>query len=140
MYPLHGGITTFCSAATTSFFNVASHRYPEIRSRHEVIPFSAQPKNPECAWNQYASTGARGPAPSSPGSNVPANAEFGRRLLAIGRNMATLGCDRAGNGSHLSGAGSGSSSLRGGNSDSGVCRMVLVVKGKSVQSGPVSDG
>jgi hypothetical protein len=68
-----------------------------------VTPLSAQPKYPDRALNQYASTDARGPAPSSPGSKVPAKGELGSRLAPMGRNMATFGCEMDGYGSHLSG-------------------------------------
>jgi len=74
-----------------------------MRSRQGVTPLSAQPKYPECALNQYASTEARGPAPSSPGSRVPAKGWLGRTFPVTGRNIATFGCEMAGYGSHLSG-------------------------------------
>jgi hypothetical protein len=70
---------------------------------HGVTPLSPHPKYPEYALNQYALTEARGPAPISPGSRVPAKGRFGSNPFKSGRNIATFGCDIEGYGSHMSG-------------------------------------
>ena len=74
-----------------------------MRSVQGSRPFRAHPKYPAYALNQYAVTEARGPAPISPGSSVPANGLLGKRRPIRGRNMATLGCEMDGKGSHMSG-------------------------------------
>lgn len=96
MYAQHAGSVAFCSATSTSCFRTASYRYPEIRSVQGVRPLRAQPKKPEYALNQYAGTEARGPAPISPGSNVPAKGVLGNSRPVSGRNMAILGWEIAG--------------------------------------------
>ena len=90
-YSKHAGSVAFCSATRTSCFSTSSYRYPEMRRVQGAIPFKAHPKSPEYALNQYADTDARGPAPISPGSSVPAKAVLGSRRPASGKNIATFG-------------------------------------------------